>query len=211
MLAHRESGALASRLIEESCLNQGIESSQLSLHSDRGPSMMSQSVAMLSARLGLQLSHNRPHVSNDNPFSEAQFKTLKYRPEFPNRFGSYEHALSVSRELFHWYNNEHYHGSLGLMTPASVHYGHAPRLLEHRRVVLTDAFRRYPERFVHGSPEPPSMPEAVWINPPAEKTTHQDALGATISTPDNLQHPPSLSSYELSAGLAVPAGSEVRH
>ena len=84
-------------------------------------------------------------------------------------------------------------------------------LLEHQRVVLTDAFRRYPERFVHGSPEPPSMPEAVWINPPAEKTTHQDALGATISTPDDLQHPPSLSSYELSAGLAVPAGSEVRH
>ena len=169
MLAHRESGALASRLIEESCLNQGIESSQLSLHSDRGPSMTSQSVAMLSARLGLQLSHNRPHVSNDNPFSEAQFKTLKYRPEFPNRFGSYEHALSVSRELFHWYNNEHYHGSLGLMTPASVHYGHAPRLLEHRRVVLTNAFRRYPERFVHGSPEPPSMPKRSGSTLPQRK------------------------------------------
>jgi len=210
MLAHRESGALASRLIGESCQHQGIESSRLSLHSDRGPSMTSQSVTMLSARLGIQLSHNRPHVSNDNPFSEAQFKTLKYRPEFPDRFGSYEHALSVCRELFHWYNHEHHHSSIGLMTPAIVHYGHAPRLLDHRREVLTEAFRRHPERFVHGTPEPPSIPEAVWINPPAEKRTRQDALGATISTPDDLQHPPAFSSYELSAGLAVPAGSEVR-
>jgi putative transposase len=172
--------------------------------------MTSHSVAMLSARLGVQLSHNRPYVSNDNPFSEAQFKTLKYRPEFPNRFGSYEHALSVSRKLFHWYNNEHHHGSLGLMTPASVHFGHAPRLLNNRREVLTEAFRRHPERFVHGTPEPPSLPEAVWINPPAEKTTRHDALRAVLSTPDELDHPPSLSSYEPSAGLAVSAGSVVR-
>jgi putative transposase len=211
MLAHRESGALASRLIEETCQHQGIESSQLSLHSDRGPSMTSHSVAMLSARLGVQLSHNRPYVSNDNPFSEAQFKTLKYRPEFPRRFGSYEHALSVSRELFRWYNNEHHHGSLGLMTPASVHYGHAPRLLNNRRNVLFEAFRRNPERFVHGAPEPPSLPEAVWINPPAEKTTRQDALGAIVSTPDDLQHPPPLSSYEPSVDPAVLADLEVRH
>jgi hypothetical protein len=109
------------------------------------------------------------------------------------------------------YNHEHHHGSIGLMTPAVVHYGHAPRLLAHRREVLTEAFRRHPERFVHGAPKPPSMPEAVWINPPAEKTTRQDALGATISTQDNLDHPPTFITYQLSAGLAVPAGSEVRH
>lgn len=211
MLAHRESGALASRLIEESCQHQGIESSQLSLHSDRGPSMTSQSVALLSARLGVQLSHNRPYVSNDNPFSEAQFKTLKYRPGFPNRFGSYEHALSVSRELFHWYNNEHHHGSLGLMTPACVHYGHAPRLLNNRRGVLADAFRRHPERFVHGTPAPPSMPEAVWINPPVDKTARQDAPGAVLSTPDDLHHPPRSA---VTSSQPVPtelAGPEVRH
>jgi putative transposase len=100
MLADRESGALASRLIEESCSQQGIDASQLSLHSDRGPAMTSRSLALLAARLGIQLSHNRPHVSNDNPFSESQFKTLKYHPEFPDRFGSFEHALSVCRELF---------------------------------------------------------------------------------------------------------------
>src|SRR3989304_4753053 len=169
MLAHRESGALASRLIGESCQYQGIEPSRLSLHSDRGPSMTSQSGAMLSARLGIQLSHNRPYVSNDNPFSEAQFKTLKSRPEFPDRFGAYEHALSVCRELFHWYNHEHHHSSIGLMTPAIVHYGHAPRLLDHRREGLTDAFRPPPERSVPGTPEPPSLPQAVGINPPPEK------------------------------------------
>jgi putative transposase len=106
MLAHRESGALASRLVEESCHHQGVEPSRLSLHSDRGPAMTSQSLVMLAARLGIELSHSRPHVSNDNPFSEAQFKTFKYRPEFPTRFGSYEHALSVCRKLFHWYKWE---------------------------------------------------------------------------------------------------------
>jgi len=211
MLAHRESGSLASRLIEESCRKQGIEPAQLTVHSDRGPAMTSQSVAFLFGRLGIQPSHSRPHVSNDNPFSEAQFKTLKYRPEFPDRFGSYEHAQSVCRELLHWYNYQHYHGSIGLMTPAAVHYAHAARLLEHRRRVLTDAFRRHPERFVHGAPKPPSMPEAVWINPPPEKKTRQDAPGATLSTPDDLYHPPAFITYELSAGPAVLADMEVRH
>jgi putative transposase len=173
--------------------------------------MTSQSLARLAAQLGIQLSHNRPHVSNDNPFSEAQFKTLKYRPEFPNRFGSYEHARSLCRELFHWYNYEHHHGSIGLMTPAIVHYGHAPRLLDHRREVLAKAFRQHPERFAHGTPQPPSMPEAVWINPPLEKKTRQDALGATLVTPGDLHHPPSLNTYELLAGPAVLAGLEVTH
>jgi putative transposase len=211
MLAEKESGALASRLIEESCRNQDIEPARLTIHSDRGPAMTSQSLALLFGRLGIQPSHSRPHVSNDNPFSEAQFKTLKYRPEFPDRFGSFEHARSVCRELLYWYNHEHHHGSLGLMTPAVVHHGHAPSLLEHRHDVLAHAFHRHPERFVHGSPKPPSMPQAVWINPPSKKTTRQDAPGATLSTPDDLEHPPSLSSYELSAGLAVSTGLEVPH
>jgi len=211
MLAHRESGALASRLVDESCRHQGVDSSRLRLHSDRGPAMTSQSLALLAARLGIELSHSRPHVSNDNPFSEAQFKTLKYRPEFPARFGSYEHALSVCRQLFHWYNHEHHHGSLGLMTPAAVHYGHAPRLLDRRREVLTKAFRQHPERFVRGAPKLPSMPEAVWINPPKNPSTRQDLQGATISTPDDLQNLSASVTYQLSAGLAIPAGMEVRH
>jgi putative transposase len=211
MLAYQESGALASRLVEESCRHQSIEPAQLCVHSDRGPAMTSHSLARLAAQLGIHLSHNRPHVSNDNPFSEAQFKTLKYRPEFPNRFGSYEHALSLCRELLHWYNHEHHHSSIGLMTPAIVHYGHAPGLVEHRREVLAEAFRRHPERFAHGTPQPPSMPEAVWINPPIEKKTRQDALGATLSTPGDLYHPPSLNTYELSTGPAVIAGLEVPH
>lgn len=209
MLALRESGGLASRLIEESCRKQGIEPSQLTVHSDRGPAMTSHSVALLFGRLGIQPSHSRPHVSNDNPFSEAQFKTLKYRPEFPDRFGSYEHALSVSRELFHWYNHEHHHGSIGLMTPATVHYGGAPRILEHRRHLLAQAYRRHPERFVHGLPQPPSLPKAVWINPPVEKTSRHPA--ATISTPDELDQSPRLIPCQLSAGPAALAGDEVRH
>jgi putative transposase len=208
MLAEKESGALASRLVEESCRNQKIEPAQLTVHSDRGPAMTSQSLALLFARLGIQPSHSRPHVSNDNPFSEAQFKTLKYRPEFPDRFGSFEHARSVCRELFYWYNHQHHHSSIALMTADVVHYGHAARVLEHRRQVLTDAFRRHPERFVQGAPKPRSMPDAVWINPPAEKTTRQDAAGATISTPDDLEHPPTIITYELSAAAG---GIEVRH
>jgi putative transposase len=211
MLAERESGALASRLIEESCRHQRIEPAQLTVHSDRGPAMTSQSLALLFGRLGIQPSHTRPHVSNDNPFSEAQFKTLKYRPEFPDRFGSYEHARSVCRELFHWYNHQHHHGSIGLMTPAVVHYGHAGRLVEHRRQVLGRAYHRHPERFVRGAPKPPSLPEAVWINPPAEKTTRQDGPGATISSSEDLEHPPAFITYELSAGPALLAGPEVRH
>lgn len=128
-----------------------------------------------------------------------------------SRFGSYEHALSICRELFHWYNHEHHHGSIGLMTPAIVHYGHAPRLLDRRREVLAEAFRCHPHRFVHGTPKPPSMPEAVWINPPVEKKTPQEALRAVLSTPADLYHPPSLNSYELSTGPTLLAGSEVRH
>jgi len=166
MLAHRESASLASRLIRESVEKQQVSEDQLTLHSDRGPSMGSHSVAQLLATLGVTKSHSRPQVSNDNPFSESQFKTLKYCPEFPNRFDSFEHALRFCRTFFGWYNDEHYHTGIGLLTPAMVHSGQAEQVLDSRGQVLQNAFERHPERFVKGPPKPPQVPTAVWINPP---------------------------------------------
>ena len=126
--------------------------------------------------------HSRPHVSNDNPYSESQFKTLKYRPEFPKRFGSIQHARDVCRDLFGWYNTEHYHSGIGLLTPESVHYGRAATIVEGRKQVLLDFFGAHPERFVKGTPKPPEIPSAAWINPPTTKTTHQ--MGATSHVRD---------------------------
>jgi len=210
-LAERESGGLAKTLLEASCAKQGIQPGQLTVHSDRGPAMTSQSVALLLAQLGLSKTHSRPHVSNDNPFSEAQFKTLKYRPEFPDRFGSFEHALGFCRDFFPWYNHEHHHSGLGLMTPGVVHYGHAPQLLHHRQRVLTAAYQTHPERFVHGRPQPADLPAAVWINPPAPKTTRPNAPGATIVTPDDLEHPPVFNTCGVSAHLPVLSATEALH
>jgi putative transposase len=167
MLAHRESSDLASRLIRQSLDKQDVSEEQLTLHSDRGPSMTSHNVAQLLATLGVTKSHSRPHVSNDNPFSESQFKTLKYRPDFPDRFDSHEHGLSFCRAFFPWYNDEHYHSGIGLLTPAMLHYGQAPQVLASRTEVLQAAYAKHPERFVHGCPLPQALPEAVWINPPA--------------------------------------------
>ena len=153
MLAHRESADLATRLIEESIDKQRVSKDQLTLHSDRGPSMGSHGVAQLLAALGVTKSHSRPHVSNDNPFSESQFKTMKYRPEFPKRFDSYEHALGFCREFFTWYNDEHYHTGIGLMTPAMLHYGEAEEVQRSRQRVLEAAYTAHPERFVSGCPK----------------------------------------------------------
>ena len=166
MLAHRESSDLASRLIRQTVENQGVRQDQLTIHSDRGPSMASHNVAQLLAALGVTKSHSRPHVSNDNPFSESQFKTMKYRPEFPDRFGGYEDATSFCRPFFQWYNDEHYHTGIGLLTPAMLHYGEAPRVIEARERVLQSAYDKHPERFVRGCPKPQPLPAAVWINPP---------------------------------------------
>ena len=166
LLAQRESADLARRLICESCEKQGLDPTRLTIHSDRGPSMRSQSVAQLLATLGVTKSHSRPHVSNDNPFSESHFKTLKYRPEFPDRFDSQEHGLGFCRAFFPWYNDEHHHWGLGLLTPATVHFGHAPRLLDARQNTLTAAYMAHPERFVRREPQPLPLPTAVWINPP---------------------------------------------
>lgn len=182
MVAQRESAELARRLIAESYRKQGIAPEQLTIHADRGSSMRSKSVALLLADLGVTKTHSRPHVSNDNPYSESQFKTLKYCPQFPRRFGSIEDARLFSRSFFDYYNREHRHSGVGLMTPAAVHYGHARKLTDARRRTLLDAHRAHPERFVHGTPKPPILPAQAWINPPPEKTTRQDGAGATISS-----------------------------
>ena len=174
LLAQRESADLAGRLIRESCQKQGIDPRQLTIHSDRGSPMRSQSVAQLLATLGITKSHSRPHVSNDNPFSESQFKTLKYRPEFPDRFDSHEHGLTFCRTFFPWYNDEHHHWGLGLLTPAAVHFGQAADLLAARQSTLTAAYLAHPERFVRREPKPLQPPDTVWINPPPITHTPQE-------------------------------------
>ena len=183
MLAHRECQDLAARLIRDSVQRQQVGPQELTIHSDRGPSMTSQTVAQLLGSLAVTKSHSRPHVSNDNPFSESQFKTLKYTPEFPERFASYEHALSFCRGFFPWYNDEHYHSGIGLLTPAILHYGRAPQVLQTRQAVLETAYAAHPERFVQGPPAPSAVPEAVWINPPSTsaqtETAHKKRLPET--------------------------------
>jgi putative transposase len=167
LLAHHESGTLADRLIAETVEQEGI-SGGLTIHADRGPSMTSKPVALLMADLGITKSHSRPHVSNDNPFSEAHLKTLKYRPGFPSRFGSIEDARVFCRSFFGWYNGQHRHGGIGLLTPEMVHRGRGEAVRAARQAVLTDAYAEHPERFVRKLPEPPKLPTAVWINPPRE-------------------------------------------
>jgi putative transposase len=166
MVAHRESAALAKKLIAESVRKQSIERGQLTVHADRGSSMTSKPVALLLADLGVTKTHSRPSVSNDNPFSEAQFKTLKYRPEFPDRFGSIEDSRAFCVGFFDWYNNRHYHSGLALLTPVTVHYGEAAAVIERRGDVLAAAYAAHPERFVRRAPQPAAPPTAVWINPP---------------------------------------------
>ena len=174
MIARRESARLAKELIETSCARQQVDPNRLILHADRGPSMTSKTVAQLLVDLGVTKTHSRPHVSNDNPFSEAQFKTMKYRPDYPNRFGSMQDARAWGRGFFRWYNHEHYHSALGLMTPAQVHYGEAGEVRSQRHAVLTAAYQAHPERFVRGRPEVAPVPEAVWINPPPEAARSEE-------------------------------------
>lgn len=166
MLAYKESATLAEQLIAETCGKQRIQPGQLTVHADRGSSMTSKPVAFLLADLGITKTHSRPHVSNDNPFSEAQFKTLKYRPEFPARFGSIEDARAFCVRFFAWYNTQHHHSALGLLTPEVVHYGRAPQVLAARSATLAAAYAAHPERFVGGVPKPADLPNAVYINPP---------------------------------------------
>ena len=165
-VAHRESAELANRLIEQTCHRHQIPKGQLTLHADRGSSMKSKPVALLLADLGVTKTHSRPHVSNDNPYSEAQFKTLKYRPEFPERFGSIEDARAFCQAFFHWYNHEHRHSGLALFTPADVHRGLIEPRLRARQTTLDAAFRQQPNRFKGVPPVAKRPPTAVWINPP---------------------------------------------
>jgi len=171
MVATRESAVLAERLISETAEKEGILPGELTLHADRGTSMRSKPVALLLADLGIEQSHSRPHVSNDNPYSEAAFKTLKYRPTFPDRFGSLEDARAFCVGFFLWYNTVHRHSGIGLLTPADVHAGRAPEITAARAVTLDAAYAAHPERFVHRPPTPPVVPGAVWINPPTRKET----------------------------------------
>jgi putative transposase len=178
MAAYRESATLAQRLIEETCARQGIAKGQLTIHADRGSAMISKSVAFLLADLGVTKTHSRPHVSNDNPFSESQFKTLKYHPAFPDRFGSLPDTRSFLLDFFLWYNTMHHHSALGWLTPYDVHHGLAEQRLVQRTAVLQTAFAAIPERFVRGLPTPPALPRAVWINKPRMLDAHAQTSGA---------------------------------
>jgi putative transposase len=188
MLALRESAALAERLIAETCSKQQIRAGQLTIHADRGAAMTSKPVALLLADLGVTKTHSRPQVANDNPFSEAQFRTLKYSPQFPERFGSLEDGRAFGQIFFRWYNEEHRHSGLGFLTPAVVHFGQATAVRAHRQRVLATAYAAHPERFVKGRPQPADLPTAVWINPPVKKPTREDAPGTTIVASVEHQH-----------------------
>jgi putative transposase len=166
MVADGESAELARRLIGDTCEKQKIQPGELTIHADRGSSMTSKPVAFLMADPGITKTHSRPHVSDDNPYSESHFRTLKYRPGFPERFGCLQDARSFSQEFFSWYNNEHRHSGLGLLSPAVVHYGLAPEAIKQRRAVLDAAYSAHPERFVRRPPQPLPAPTEVWINKP---------------------------------------------
>lgn len=168
LLAERESALLAEQLLAETIAKEGIAPERLTLHAARGTSMASKPVALLLADLGVTKSHSRPHVPNDNPSSEAQFKTLKYRPEFPERFASLEEARGFCREFFHWYNHQHRHSGIGYHTPVDVHHGRAEQVRQQRAQILQAAYAAHPERFVRQPPAPPALPRPAWINPPRE-------------------------------------------
>jgi putative transposase len=167
LVAPRESARLAEELIAEAIYQQQVPAGQLSLHADRGSSMTSKTVSQLLADLGVTQSHSRPHQSNDNPFSEAQFKTLKYSPTFPKRFSGIDHARAFCHRFFEHYNHQHRHSGIGLHTPADVHHGRADQIRAHRQTVLDTAYTTRPERF-RRPPRAPRIPEATWINPPQE-------------------------------------------
>jgi putative transposase len=171
MLARAERASLAEALMAETIEKQCIGRGELTIHSDRGSPMIAQPVAHLLADLGVTKSHSRPHVSNDNPYSESHFRTLKYRPDFPRSFGSFEDAHAHCARFFRWYNDDHRHSGIGFHTPSDVHYGRAERIREQRGQVLNAAYAAHPERFVRKAPEPPVLPSVAWINEPKEDAT----------------------------------------
>ena len=167
-VAHREGARIAEALIAEAVYAQHITPGTLTIHADRGGAMRSKTVAQLLCDLEIHKSHSRPHTSNDNPYSESQFKTLKYRPTFPLRFGSIQHSRQFCSGFFPWYNDQHHHSALGLHTPHDIHYGLADAKREARAAVLNAAYAAHPERFVRKPPQPPLLPTAVWINAPID-------------------------------------------
>lgn len=169
MLSRRESSTLATELIRMSCNREGISPAQLTVHADRGSSMRSKPVAFMLADLGVTKTHSRPYTSNDNPYSEAQFKTLKYQPDFPERFGSIEDARAFLQKFMRWYNEKHRHSGIGLVTPAQRHSGEEQVVYERRQEVLRKFYEKHPERFVRGLPVPPELPGEVWINKPDQE------------------------------------------
>jgi putative transposase len=174
MVAPRESAELARKLIEDTCEKQHIQPDQLGLHADRGSAMRSKPVALLLADLSVTKTHSRPYTSNDNPYSESQFRTMKYRPQFPNRFGCIQDSRAFCQTFFPWYNDEHRHSGIGMMSPSMVHHGEALAVRENRQLVLDAAYRDHPERFVRRPPKPPQLPQEVWINKPpnSDEETH---------------------------------------
>jgi putative transposase len=185
MIAERESAALAEELIFQTCVRQSIQRGQLTIHADRGSSMTSKPVALLLVDLGVTKTHSRPHVSNDNPYSEAQFKTLKYHPDYPTRFGCQQDARAWAHTFFDWYNREHHHTGLALLTPADVHFNRAQVVIQKRQAVLQAAYEKTPERFVKGPPVPTQLPKAVWINPPVQPATTDRTIMLSIPKNEN--------------------------
>jgi putative transposase len=176
MVAPRESAELAKQFIEETIGKHEVPAGQLNIHADRGRVMTSKAVAFLMADLGVTKTHSRPYVSDDNPYSESQFRTMKYRPEFPDRFGSIQDSRAFCQQFFQWYNEEHRHSGIALLTPAMVHFGEAQTVLAHRQVVLNAAYVAHPDRFVRRPPKPLPLPSEVWINkpvPPGQKTENE--------------------------------------
>ena len=177
MIAPRESAELAKNFLEQTILKHHVPPGQLNIHADRGRVMTSKEVAFLMADLGVTKTHSRPYVSDDNPYSESQFRTLKYRPEFPDRFGCIEDSRTFCQEFFHWYNDEHRHSGIAMLSPAVVHFGEAQTILANRQLVLDAAYQQHPERFVR-RPKPSELPLQVWINKPIpdKENTEKETL-----------------------------------
>lgn len=203
MIAERESADLAETFIAETTAKEGIPPGQLTLHADRGSAMTSTSVSQLLVDLGIIKSHSRPSVSDDNPFSEAQFKTVKYHPTFPDRFGSLEDARAWARPFFAWYNHDHHHTGIGLLTPATVHRGQAPVVRAARQATLDAAYQAHPERFVRGQPQPPALPPAVWINPPAASAAAQQTEQEPAGDQTAASLPPPVAVSRGNSGAAL--------
>ena len=204
MVAHRESASLAQKLLAETYEREGIQPGQLTVHADRGASMTSKPVAFLLADLGVTKTHSRPHVSNDNPFSEAGFKTMKYRPDFPERFGAVEDARAHCKDFFDWSNHEHHHSALGMLTPADVHHDRVEQRIAERQRVYDKAFAEHPERFPRGRPVARRPPREVWINKPTPPAT--TSSGGWGESPSEAQRDAATTSKPpaaLQAGIAA--------